>query len=103
MIGRIGATDDVGGQAAFPLVPRKGLERRGGQHPAKIPDHRIDHSRRPLKTLGERLTRNARRRQREAELGGAGWSRYFCGMKLARLSIATMALLSTTPALAIVG
>ena len=43
MIGGVGAADDVGGQAALALEPRKGLERRGGQHAAKIPDHRLDH------------------------------------------------------------
>ena len=63
-----------------------------GQHPTKVPDHRIDHCCRPLKTVGERLTRNPRRGQREAGLGEAGRSRYFCRMKLTKLAIASAAL-----------
>ena len=52
---------------------------------------------------GERLTRNARRDQREADLGGAGLSRYFCRMKFVKSLIALLVLLSAPPALAIVG
>jgi hypothetical protein len=43
MIGRIGAANDIGGQAPFGLEPRKRLERRGGEHAAKIPNHRFNH------------------------------------------------------------
>ena len=34
---------DVGGQSTRGLIPRKRLERRGGQHAAEIPDHCLDH------------------------------------------------------------
>jgi hypothetical protein len=30
------------GQAALGLEPAEGLERRGGEHPAEVPDHRLD-------------------------------------------------------------
>ena len=43
MIGGIGAPDDIGGQPALGLEPGKRLERRGGEHAAKIPDYRLDH------------------------------------------------------------
>src|SRR5258705_3177244 len=43
MITGIGAPDDVGGQPSFGLETCKSLERRGGEHPAEIPDHRLDH------------------------------------------------------------
>ena len=43
MIGGVGVADDVDGKAALLLETRKGLEGRGGQHPAEIPDHRLDH------------------------------------------------------------
>ena len=43
MVGGVGAPDDVGGQPALGLIPRKRLERRGGQHAAEIPDHCLDH------------------------------------------------------------
>ena len=57
MIGGVGAADDVGGQAALALEPRKGLERRGGQHPAEIPDHRLDHHSLKPHVSRKRLTR----------------------------------------------
>jgi hypothetical protein len=43
MIGGVGAADDVDGEAALTLEARERLERRGGQHAAEIPDHRLDH------------------------------------------------------------
>jgi hypothetical protein len=43
MIGRIGAANDIGRQSAFGLKPRKSIERRGGEHAAKIPNHRFEH------------------------------------------------------------
>ncbi len=43
MVGGVGAPDNIGGQPAFVLETRKGLERRGGEHPAEVPDHRSDH------------------------------------------------------------
>jgi hypothetical protein len=43
VVGSVGAPDDVGGQPALGLEPRKRLERRSGQHPTEIPDYRLDH------------------------------------------------------------
>ncbi len=43
MIDGVGAPDDVGRQPALALEPRESLERRSGEHPAEIPDHRLDH------------------------------------------------------------
>src|SRR2546421_8726223 len=43
MIGGISAPNDIKGQPAFALKPRKSLERRGGQHTAEIPDYCLDH------------------------------------------------------------
>jgi hypothetical protein len=52
-IGRIDRADEVVGQATLDLITPEGLERRGGEHAAEIPDHRLDrHS--ALKQLFDR-------------------------------------------------
>ena len=51
MVGGVGAADDVGGQPALGLEPRKSLERRGSQHPAEIPDHCLDHHSLPFQCV----------------------------------------------------
>jgi hypothetical protein len=43
VIGRVGAADDVGRQAALALETGKGLEGRGGDHPAEVENHGFDH------------------------------------------------------------
>jgi hypothetical protein len=43
MIVRIGAPNDIGGQAACSFETRKCLERGGGKHAAKIPNDCLDY------------------------------------------------------------
>src|SRR5262249_44587144 len=77
---------------------------RRRQHPAKIPDHRLDHSVLPVQEIaGERLTWNARANQSCQALGGMNASGYFCSMKYAKPLVAAMTLLSAGPAQGIVG
>src|SRR5262245_7046327 len=103
MVGRVGAADDVGGQAALALEPRERLERRRRQHTAKIPDHRLDHSALPVpKDARVRLTWNRCANQSQHTLGAMSANRYFCSMKY-RAFAAAIALLTATSAHAIVG
>src|SRR5580704_2106543 len=48
MIGRVGAADDIGRQAALRLKTSERLEGRGRQDAAEVPDHRFKHDRLPL-------------------------------------------------------
>ena len=41
-VGGVHPADEVPGQAVLLLQPVEGLERRGGEHPAEIPDHSLD-------------------------------------------------------------
>src|ERR1700733_2258470 len=43
MVGRVGAADDIGRQAALGLKTSERLEGGGRQDAAKIPDHRFKH------------------------------------------------------------
>jgi len=43
MIGAVDPPDQIGRQALLALIAGEGFERRGGEHPAEIPDHRLDH------------------------------------------------------------
>jgi hypothetical protein len=42
VVGRVDPADQVLRQAPFRLEAVEGLERRGGEDPAEIPDHRLD-------------------------------------------------------------
>ena len=42
-IGRVDSPDEIPGQAASGFVAIEGLEWRGGEDPAEIPNHRFDH------------------------------------------------------------
>ena len=44
MIGGVDLADEIFRQTALALVAQEGFERRGGKHPAEIPDHRFDHT-----------------------------------------------------------
>jgi hypothetical protein len=41
-IGGVDGADEVSRQAFLGLVPVEGLEGRGGEDPAEVPDHRLD-------------------------------------------------------------
>src|SRR5262249_19325640 len=104
VIGRIGAADDICGQAALGLEAGKRLERRGRQHAAKIPDHRLDHFVPPSERKCWRAANmECTGKPALSALGGMNASGYFCSMKFAKPFAAVVALLSAVPAQAIVG
>src|SRR5262245_17200839 len=110
MVRGVGAADDVGRQPALAFEPCKRLERRRRQHPAEIPDHRLDHHFPCCLNwrCGNRLTCRVMRRQPVLPSPCCPWrfprdGLFPAAMRTLTVTTAALALSLSGPAAAIVG